>query len=91
MLGTASSPLELLRQNGADAKAVEAADQLRGLHRNPLMHPEDFLHTDDALDVFDLCKSAIKALMRDMDKRGLLTTEPEVPETLGEGWLDDVP
>lgn len=67
--------LELLRENDANPKAVEAADQLRGLHRNPLMHPEDFLEIDDALDVFDLCKSAIKALLRDMNKRGLIPNE----------------
>lgn len=60
-----------LNANGADAKATAVVDQLRGLHRNPLMHPQDTLNTNEAIGVFELCKNAITALIQDMENRKL--------------------
>jgi hypothetical protein len=63
--------IELLNGAGVDKRGIEAVDQIRSLHRNPLMHPEDTLEIEEALDLFDLCKSAIKAILRDMVAKGL--------------------
>ena len=64
--------VRLLRDNSADPKATQAVDQIRSLHRNPLMHPEDTLDAEQGRELFSLCEGAIKALLRDMEKRGLL-------------------
>jgi hypothetical protein len=55
----------------ASKDVTSVIDQIRRLHRNPLMHPEDVLEPDEALDLFLLCRSAINATVSDMDKRGL--------------------
>lgn len=51
-----------LRKAGADTKTLGVVDQIRDLHRNPLMHPEAFLTVQDALRLFDIAKSAISAM-----------------------------
>lgn len=63
--------IDLLRTNGADAQTVAAVDQLRLLQRNPLMHPEHNLGIGEDIEVFNLCTTAITALVRDMEKRKL--------------------
>jgi hypothetical protein len=59
---------ELKDRPGADVKTLNVLDQIRNLHRNPLAH-EVFLTMDEAVDLFDIAKSAIIA----MTKRTLLT------------------
>jgi len=51
-----------LKKSNADKKVVQLLDQIRDLHRNPLVHPQDFLDTKLALRLFDISKSAINAL-----------------------------
>ena len=58
-----------LRGKGADDKIVAAIDQMRSLHRNPLLHPEDVLSEEDALGLFGIAQSAIIAILGDMTKR----------------------
>jgi hypothetical protein len=57
-----------LREADADQKVVSALDQIRELHRNPTMHPEVFLSTDEALALLGLAQSAILAMMADMHR-----------------------
>jgi len=64
--------IDFLRQNGADSKVVAGLDQIRSAERNPLMHPEDVLNRDEAVDLMMLCCMAINRQIGDMKKRGLL-------------------
>lgn len=62
---------DMLQKDGADPKVIQIGQQLRDLRRNPLAHPTDNLNVDEAIEAFQLCTTAITALIRDMEKRGL--------------------
>jgi hypothetical protein len=49
-----------------DIKTLELIDHIRDMHRNPIIHPEDNLDEDKALILFDLCKSAIVAMVTEI-------------------------
>ena len=58
----------LLKELGgtqADAKVIAVLDHLRNLHRNPIMHPEDYLTVDEAVNLFGIANSAITAMIND--------------------------
>jgi hypothetical protein len=60
----------LLRDGtGASEKVLNAIDQIRILHRNPLLHPEDILMMSEALSFWALCTSAIQAMIADMERK----------------------
>jgi hypothetical protein len=63
--------LELLRDRGANPKAVELALHLTSLHCNPLQRADCFVSAEEGVDQFDLCTIAIKAFLRDMERRQL--------------------
>jgi len=52
----------LRKAQNADQKVIGVLDQIRSLHRNPLMHPEVFLNLDEARSVFQISASAIDAM-----------------------------
>lgn len=54
--------IESLKRAGEDPKTLGIADQIRDLHRNPVMHPEGFLTIEEAQGLFDIAKSAISAM-----------------------------
>ncbi len=58
-----------LLASGADSKVTAALDQIRDLHRNPLMHPEDTLTLPEADALFGLAEAAIVAIIRDLQRR----------------------
>ncbi len=49
---------------------VPSLDRIREIYRNPIMHPEMTLQEDDAIDVFDLVKSAITHMTKDVRNGG---------------------
>ncbi len=51
-----------LKSNGADTNTLGVMDQIRALHRNPVMHPEDFLTVSEAKTLFGIATSAITAM-----------------------------
>jgi hypothetical protein len=51
-----------IKASDGNEKVTTILDQIRSLHRNPTMHPEDFLSTKEALALFDVAKSAIAAM-----------------------------
>ena len=54
-----------LQDNGlAEPKTLSVVDQIRNLHRNPLAHTV-FLDTNEAVELFDIAKSAITAMVLD--------------------------
>ena len=63
--------LRVLKENGADQRAITIVDQIRGMRRNPIVHPKDNLQLDDAITVFQLCTSAMNELVADMEKCGM--------------------
>ncbi len=58
-----------LKDNGGDPATVAALDQIRALHRNPLMHPEDVLSIEESIILLGIVQSAILAMVTDMEKR----------------------
>jgi hypothetical protein len=63
--------VEALKQEKASDDVVFVIDQIRRLHRNPLMHPEDVLDPEHSMDLFLLCRSAINATVSDMEAKNL--------------------
>ena len=58
-----------LRKCGADEKVLSTFDQIRDLHRNPIMHPETRLNIEEALSLLGIVESAISAIVADLQKR----------------------
>jgi len=52
-----------------DAKTISFIGQIRDMYRNPLIHPEDNLDEDRAIILFDVCKSAIVAMVSEMNEK----------------------
>jgi hypothetical protein len=57
---------ELMRSGNANRKVIQVLDQIRDVHRNPLMHPQDFLSMKEAIGLFDIAKSAINAVAEEI-------------------------
>ena len=55
-----------------DAKVLAAVKQMADLHRNPLVHPEVILTTEEAMTAFGIARSAVAAM---------LTSLPVIPPT----------
>ncbi len=55
-----------------DAKVWETLEQIAKLHRNPLIHPEVILTTEEAIEILGIARSAIGAMVRVM---------PDLPTT----------
>lgn len=60
---------EALKARGADAKIVHHLDQLRDLHRNPLVHPEVTLTMQEALSLWGMCVSLIQAMTAEAESK----------------------
>ena len=60
-----------LRKCGADEKIVTILEQIKDMHRNPVIHPERRLDNDEALSLVGIVESAISAMVRDMKMRKL--------------------
>ncbi|HEX8814751.1 MAG TPA: hypothetical protein VF753_04545 [Terriglobales bacterium] len=61
--GTCTAELTKAKVN---KKVIQVLDQIRDLHRNPLMHPQDFLTMKEAISLFDIAKSAIGSLAEEI-------------------------
>ena len=57
--------IKLLDQNKVDNKIVSTLRQLKDHYRNPLFHPSENLDAGEDIDVFNLSKSAISAILKD--------------------------
>lgn len=57
-----------LKKAKANPKVMQVLDQIRDLHRNPLMHPQEFLNMKEAISLFDIAKSAIGSLAEEIAK-----------------------
>lgn len=66
--------VQALKIAGADPKVTSLLDNIRNLIRNPLMHPNDWLNRDEAVELFCICQTALRVLISDMETKGLLPT-----------------
>lgn len=58
-----------LTEHSGDTKIVATLDQIRTLHRNPTLHPEITLTSDEALALLGVAQSAILGMVADIKKR----------------------
>lgn len=54
----------LEKGNFGDKKVRATLKQIKDLHRNTLIHPEDVLQVDDAIGLFGIAQSAINAMLK---------------------------
>jgi len=60
--------IEILKKNGAEPDLLAVLDNIRTLHRNPLMHPDDWLSIDEAVGIFTIAQTAIVRLATGIKK-----------------------
>ncbi len=64
--------LRLLKDNGATREVTDHLHNIKDNYRNPLMHPEDTMGTDEAVSIFAVAQSMNEMLITDMLKRSLI-------------------
>ena len=68
-----------LRKCSADPKILSTLEQIKDLHRNPVIHPEVQIDIDEALSLVGIAESAISRMIADMKDRGPAILEPVLP------------
>lgn len=58
-----------------DEKVRATLRQIKDLHRNTLVHPEDVLTTDEAINLLGIIRSAVSAMLKSIPAPLLLTSE----------------
>jgi hypothetical protein len=61
--------IKALRERGANPKVLHHLEQIKDLHRNPLIHPEVTLGMQEARSLWAICISAVQAMVADMETR----------------------
>jgi len=61
--------IQCLKGTGADPKILAILDQIRSLHRNPTIHPQEVLTINEAMTLFGIAQSAIVAMVEDASKQ----------------------
>ncbi len=61
--------IKALKEAGANEKVVHCLEQIKTLHRNPLIHPDVTLTMPEALSLWAICASAIQAVVADIETR----------------------
>jgi len=64
-----SAYIKALGAVGANAKIVHHLDQIRELHRNPMIHPEETLTMEEATSLWAVCTSVSVSMIEDIRKR----------------------
>jgi hypothetical protein len=54
--------IKVLDEHGADKKVTGFLTHIKDIYRNPIVHPEVWLSSDEALSLFTVCLSAITML-----------------------------
>jgi hypothetical protein len=49
-----------------NSKVIAALKQIKDLHRNPLMHPEETLNLEDAIGIFGIVRSAMGGMLKEI-------------------------
>jgi hypothetical protein len=72
--------LALITNAGGDPNVVAALSQIKNLHRNPTMHPQTQISSDEALGLLGIAQSAIVALVRATSQAGAHAPIPSGPQ-----------
>ena len=62
------SYIRTLRKFGADEKILSALDQIKDLHRNPVIHPEIMVSIEGALSFVGIAESIISGMVTDIQR-----------------------
>ena len=62
--------IEALSNAGASSDVIDVLKILK-TKRNPLMHPQDSLEEDEAIDIFCLCQAVTSAVVKEVKNKGL--------------------
>jgi hypothetical protein len=73
--------IQCLKGTGADPKILAILDQIRSLHRNPTVHPQEVLTINEAMTLFGIAQSAVVAMMEDASKYNALASGIVQPPT----------
>jgi len=73
--------IQCLKNTGADPKILAILDQIRSLHRNPTIHPQEVLTINEAMTLFGIAQSAIVAMVEDASKQHALASGVVQPPT----------
>jgi hypothetical protein len=65
---------EMEKRKIGEPKVIEALKQMTRLHRNPLIHPEAILSSDEAIGIIGIARSVVGAMLSEL---------PDVPGTTG--------
>lgn len=57
---------QLTKYGYGSPKVIAALQQIKDLHRNPLIHPEVTIDLDEAVSLFGMCNSAISAMLKEI-------------------------
>ena len=64
---TIGTYVRAMRKAGCgDSKVLATLEQVRDLHRNPLIHPELMLSTEDAVTAIGIVRSAVSAMLSEL-------------------------
>lgn len=61
--------IEILENNRVDNKIIDMLRHLKDNYRNPILHPQDSLESDEADSLFGVAKSAITIMVKDIENR----------------------
>lgn len=66
-----NSYIQCVRDTDADPKVLAILDQIRSLHRNPTIHPQEVLTINEAMTLFGIAQSAIVAMVENANEHAL--------------------
>lgn len=69
---------QLSEKKLGSAKAIATLQQIKDLHRNPLVHPEDRLTLDDAVGLFGIAQSAANYMLKEIPSPPAVTPSSSV-------------
>lgn len=61
--------IRVIRKHGGDARILHAIEQIKDLHRNPVIHPEAQLTLAEAVSLIGITESIVGAIYSDMMQR----------------------
>jgi hypothetical protein len=73
--------IDALEKKCADRRVTHSLRQIKALHRNPLMHPEETLTLPEAFSLWAICTSAIQSMVADMERKSQ-TPSQEIADML---------
>jgi hypothetical protein len=73
--------IQCLKNTDADPKILAVLDQIRSLHRNPTIHPQEVLTINEAMTLFGIAQSAVVAMVEDAYKHKTLTQSTVQPQS----------